>query len=93
MSFRVHKKVLSHNTGRHLLCCWDDCEDSGYDNYRVQINDAAPGYEPKIVKFVFCSEGHRQYFIDENPVVRGDASTAELHGRLRSGNRSSGRYL
>lgn len=93
-SFDVaRKKVLSIDTGRHLLCCWDDCERPGYDSNQVRINDAAQGFEPKIVKFVFCSEGHRQYFIDENPAVRGDSTTAELHGRLRSGNRSTGRYV
>jgi hypothetical protein len=93
MSFRVAKKVISMSTHDALLCCWDDCTRPGYDMHQVRVNDAAAGCEPRIVKFVFCSEGHRQYFIDENPVVRGDSNTAELHGRLRSGNRSSGRYV
>lgn len=93
-SFSVHRKrVLSHDTGRWILCAWDDCERQGYENHKVQINEAKPGFPPKIIKFVFCSDGHRQYFIDENPAVRGRGDTAGLHGRLRSGNRSSSRYL
>jgi|HubBroStandDraft_5_1064220.scaffolds.fasta_scaffold630976_2 hypothetical protein len=103
MSTRVYKKVISHDTGNALLCCWDDCERYGYENHMVKINE---GYEPiyrpdleqtvytpKIVKFVFCSNNHRQMFIDENPTIKGDSSTAGLHGRLRSGNRSGSRYV
>lgn len=84
---RVHRKVISRDSGNWLLCCWDDCERFGYEIHHVTINDAKPGYPPKLVKFVFCSERHRQYWLDELPVDKGPNRTG-LHGTLATGNKS-----
>lgn len=48
----------------HILCAWDECDKQGYDSNRVQINDAAPGHESRLIKYVFCSERHKQFFIN-----------------------------
>lgn len=82
MSGTFHrKKVLSRDTEQWLLCGYRDCENDGYECHKVQVNDSAPGYPPKIVNFVFCSERHRQYFIDAGQFH-------ELDGMLRTGNKS-----
>lgn len=58
---RVHKKVLSHDSGEWLLCCWYDCEKQGYEIYHATEKDG-----PKLVKYVFCSERHREYFLNSH---------------------------
>jgi hypothetical protein len=62
----VMKKVinLDHAGDRHVMCAWDDCERDGYEAHKVVSNDAAPGYEPKYMTYVFCSDRHRAYWIN-----------------------------
>lgn len=90
-SFRVHKKVISLDTGRHLLCCYRDCENYGYDLYRVQINYAAAGYPPEIIKYVFCCETHKMYFVRSNQPRDGNRDPKNTNryndGELASGDR------
>lgn len=58
---RVHKKVLSRDTGLWLLCCWQDCERQGYELYKCVKHEINQD-----VAFVFCSERHRQYFLNSH---------------------------
>jgi hypothetical protein len=62
----IQKKVinLDHAGDKKIYCAWDTCENDGYECYMVRVNDAAPGYEPKVVKHVFCSERHKQYWVN-----------------------------
>jgi hypothetical protein len=83
-SFRVHKKVISLDTGRALLCCWTDCERYGYDLYKAQVNYAAEGFPPEIVKYVFCSETHKMYW------VRSGQRTGHNNDRYNDGQLASG---
>jgi hypothetical protein len=91
---RVHKKVLSHNTGTWILCAFEDCELPGYEVHHVTTNEGyepflredGVHYEPKLLKYVFCSEGHKQLWLD---CIGPDG----LQGHYRSGNRSMGRLL
>jgi hypothetical protein len=87
---RVHRKVLSRDTGVWLLCCWDTCERPGYDLYSAVVNDGfepvyntefGMQYLPKTIKYVFCSERHKMYWVDA-------AGPGGLQGKLRQGNRS-----
>jgi hypothetical protein len=84
--FRVHKKVINVETGSKLLCCWEDCEDYGYDLYRAQVNYASEGAAPYIVKFVFCSETHKMYWVRSNQPRSGNMDRY-MHGQLASGDR------
>jgi hypothetical protein len=61
----VEKKVinLDHGGAKHVMCAWDDCENDGYEMYQVRINYGKAA-TPHVVKHVFCSERHRQYFIN-----------------------------
>jgi hypothetical protein len=60
----LDKKVINHDRGgTYVLCAWDTCERPGYETYKCVEHDNAPGYEPKTLTYVFCSERHRQYFI------------------------------
>lgn len=85
-SLRVHKKVISHDTGNALLCCYRDCEDYGYELYKVRINYGAPGY-PHIVQYVFCSETHKMYFVRAGSQINPDSNNRYNDGYLASGDR------
>jgi hypothetical protein len=82
-SFRVHKKVISRDTGNALLCCWTDCEKYGYDLYQAKVNYGTPGY-PHVVKYVFCSETHKMYW------VRSGQRTGTNNERYNDGQLASG---
>jgi hypothetical protein len=61
----VDKKVinLDHGGSRHVMCAWDDCERDGYETNKVIINYGKAN-TPHLVRHVFCSERHRQFFIN-----------------------------
>lgn len=61
----VDKRIinLDHGGSRHVMCAWDDCERDGYDTNKVVIN-YGKGDMPHLVKHVFCTERHRQFFIN-----------------------------
>lgn len=77
---RVHRKVIIRegaDEGGKIFCAWADCDADGYTLYQLRSNDAKPGMPPQIIRFVFCSERHRQYFLHTQR--RG------LHGHLPAG--------
>lgn len=71
---RIHKKVLSMDSGQWILCAWDECDRQGYELYKVRVREGQT-----IIQYVFCSERHKQYWIE---------SSRSLSGRLPSGARS-----
>jgi hypothetical protein len=76
----INEKVvinLDHAGDRHVTCAWDDCEKDGYDLHQVRINYGKAA-TPHVVKHVFCSEKHKQYFIES---ARGPGR----HGKLPPG--------
>lgn len=54
---------LDHDGDKHIYCAWDSCERDGYESNRVVLNDAAPGHPPKLIKYVFCTDRHKQYWL------------------------------
>jgi hypothetical protein len=76
----VEKKVinLDHGGSRHVVCAWDECEKDGVDLHQVRVN-YGKGDTPHIVKHVFCSERHKQYWIN----------SVRAYGRLPPGYRRS----
>lgn len=60
----IEKKVinLDHAGDRHVMCAWDDCERDGVDLHMVKINYGTAD-QPHVVKHVFCTDRHKQYFI------------------------------
>lgn len=68
------KKILSMDKAARgetcwLQCCWDDCETPGTTLHRTMFHDHARGWpcehpEAKHLWYVFCSERHRQYFLN-----------------------------
>lgn len=60
----IQKKVINRDAwgDRKIVCAWDDCERDGFDLYKCRVNYGTPGY-PQVVRYVFCSERHRQYWI------------------------------
>lgn len=54
------RPVISAQTGKPLLCTWDDCHRIG--DKRIQIRVPKPEGEPGFSIFVFCSDIHRQMF-------------------------------
>jgi hypothetical protein len=62
----LQKKVinLDHGGAKHVMCAWDTCEKDGYESNKVVVNDAAPGYPPKPITYIFCTERHKQYWLN-----------------------------
>jgi len=62
----IQKKVinLDHGGAKHVMCSWDTCEKDGYENNKVVVRDNAPGYEPKTITYIFCTERHKQYWLN-----------------------------
>ena len=68
------KKVLSLDKARSgetrwLPCCWDDCERTGTTLYQTRFHDHSPHVScetpwVKHVWYVFCSERHKQLFLN-----------------------------
>jgi hypothetical protein len=79
----IHNKVIINHDrgGTHVMCGWDTCTNDGYESNKVRVNEAAPGYDPKYISYVFCTERHRNYFVDQ-------LKPGLWAGKLASGNRS-----
>jgi hypothetical protein len=76
----IHKRVinLDHAGARHVMCAWDDCERDGFDLHQVRINYGTAA-TPHVVKHVFCTDRHKQFFINSH----------RKYGRLPPGYRLS----
>lgn len=61
----IHNKVvINHDRGgTHVMCAWDTCTNDGYESNKVRINEGVG--EDKYISYVFCTERHRNYFIDQ----------------------------
>ena len=74
---RITRKAIiredDDRQGGKISCCWDECDRDGLMLYRARINDNAPGQPPRHVWYLFCSERHKQLWIDSylHPCVPG----------------------
>jgi hypothetical protein len=61
----IQKKVINLDSGdgRHVICAWDTCELEAYELYKVRVNTAADGAQPRYMNYPFCSERHKQYWL------------------------------
>jgi hypothetical protein len=61
----IQKKIinLDHGGSRHVMCAWDDCGNDGVELHQTRVNYGTSD-NPHIVKHVFCSERHRQFWIN-----------------------------
>ena len=50
--------VISPTTEKPILCAWDDCQNAGYDEIKVVVNEPT-----KKLHYIFCSERHKRYHI------------------------------
>jgi hypothetical protein len=78
---KIQKAIinLDHGGAKHVMCAWDDCEQDGFEMYKLRIN-YGKAETPHYVNHVFCSDRHKDYFIH---AARQDAS----YGRLPPGSR------
>lgn len=78
---RLHRKVIIRegaDEGGKIFCGWDDCDRDGLMLYGVRQNDARPGFPAQWVTFVFCSERHKQYWLQSY-------HRPGTHGRMPAG--------
>lgn len=64
-SARHRKKVIIREgqaEGEKIFCAWLDCDNDGFEQFKVRVNYGATG-QPYTVWYVFCCENHRQYWI------------------------------
>jgi|HubBroStandDraft_2_1064218.scaffolds.fasta_scaffold83553_2 hypothetical protein len=64
----IMKKIINHDsgTGRHIICSWLDCENEAYELYKVVVNTAADGAEPRYMTYAFCREKCKQYWLHDS---------------------------
>ena len=48
--------------GERIWCAWDECDQYGYANHQFVVNEAKPGFAPKLARYLFCSEQCLWYF-------------------------------
>lgn len=65
---RLGRKILNRDAGHWIVCCWDECERSATTLYEARFHDHNPRYPcdgpgAKHVRYTFCSERHKQYFL------------------------------
>ncbi len=58
---RNGKSIINLSTGAHIPCCWDDCFKDG-----VQLHTCRVKEPTGTAHYVFCSERHRQYWINSH---------------------------
>lgn len=64
----LEKMVLSRDSDRWLLCCWDECDKHGYESNKAVYHDHPRGMPcnhpyAKHVNYVFCSDRHKTMFV------------------------------
>lgn len=70
---------LDHGGSKHVMCGWDDCENDGFEMYKLRINYGRPE-TPHYVFVVFCCQRHKDYYVE------GSLRDAR-YGRLPAGSR------
>jgi hypothetical protein len=64
--------MISGRTGKRLLCMWEQCERAGRTEFDVIVTERDPSdhgknlLTPNRVHFLFCSERHKQYFVNSH---------------------------
>jgi hypothetical protein len=71
----IQKKVINRDEGgwgsvtssgtHYVICAFGTCDNDAYELYKLAVNTAKDGYEPRIMNYAFCSEKCRQAWIDE----------------------------
>jgi hypothetical protein len=79
----IQRKAINLDHGvnggptKYIMCAWDDCEKDGFELYKCRVNTGAAGRGKRYITYVFCSERHKQYWVNS---TRG-------YGRLPAGYR------
>lgn len=86
------KRILSVDKARRgetawLPCCWDDCERDGVDLHKAFFHDHNPGTPcnsalSQHLWYIFCSERHRQLFLNSHRQGQGRLPVGERGGIL-----------
>lgn len=69
---RHHKKIIVHDgnsprTGEKIFCAWEDCDNDGFELYKVRVNYGRDEFgRPYNSWYVFCCEDHKQYFVNSH---------------------------
>ncbi len=50
-------------SGKPLLCCWNDCDRDGYDNYKLVVPHDSPQRPGDTLTYIFCGPMHRNYYV------------------------------
>jgi hypothetical protein len=93
----VQKKAINMDfaanggTVKFVMCAWDDCEHDGYEMYKcvVETGNVQGGYESRPLTYIFCSERHRQYWIQSGRQAQRGYAPEYMHGMLPPGYRNA----
>lgn len=70
----IGKKIINLDMGgdgrvtesgtHYVMCAWDTCEKDGLEMYKI-VKHLGVMRGERTMNYVFCSEKHRQYFLDD----------------------------
>lgn len=65
----VARKVHSYSSDTWIGCCWFGCEKQGFELYKTVFHEHSRSLTcgnpmAEHVNFIFCTERHKQYFIN-----------------------------
>lgn len=53
------RTLVRNPEGVPLPCCWDECENPGYEENKVIVREPQ-----KTLHYIFCSDRHKRYHIN-----------------------------
>lgn len=69
------KKIINRDEGgdgrvtgsgtHYVICAWLDCLNDATTLYEIISRTGAEGYEERNMHYAFCSERHKQYWLDD----------------------------
>lgn len=79
----IEKKIINRDEGgwgtvtssgtHYVICAWSDCLKDATTLYGIRVATHRPGAEERWMNYTFCSERHKQYWLDELWIARRNA--------------------
>lgn len=77
---RIQKRIINRDEGgdgrvtesgtHYVICAWSDCTNDALDLFKIRVKTHADGYEERWMNYAFCSERHKQHWLDELSRIR-----------------------
>ena len=98
---RIGRKIINYDTQGYGICAWDECDTDASSLFRVRTHEHLPqvrcedvdnGLGGRHMWYAFCSERHKQYWLNASGVRANDSAdrhSGRIYGMLPPGFRQS----